>query len=98
MFNLIFFLPYYEFKATFFFFFWCFTYSLRQTSHKIFVKESGKRCLRGNLTWKNIKWVIAIKPSTSEAHSALSYIRTGDHTKASTARAALPTASIQGGR
>lgn len=57
MFNLIFFLPYYELKASFF---WCSTYCLRQPPHKRFVKESGKRCLSENLTWKNIKWEIAI--------------------------------------
>lgn len=84
MFNLTFSLPYYELKV----FFWGASLTLRKTPHERFVKESGKRCLRGNLTWKNIKWVTAIKPSTSEAHSVLSYIRTGDHRRA----------SIQGGR
>lgn len=40
---------------------------------------------RGNLTWKDIKWLTIIKLSTSGAHNKLLYIGTEYHRKSSTA-------------
>lgn len=90
MLSLTFFLLYYQLKAVLF----CASVFFREKCQIKMCMGLERDVQESKLDFEKYKWVIAIKLSTSEAHSILSYIAARDHRQASTAIAARTIRNI----